>query len=240
MAVHINKVTLTNRVRVYVPVKAVPSPVWITPEGEIGSAYENTTIDPFAFSATNGTTFTYEVVAGSLPPGLDLSEDGILTGRPDPVTANVTHTFTLRVKNETDGYADRTFTFKVLDHPDAPVWVTPSGVLGSFYNDDNVEISLVASDPNNNIDSYAVTDGALPSGLVLNPYSGIIVGTVNNALAGNYTFEVTVSDTTNKSASRDFTIEIKQREVVWLTPSGIIGDVGLGGDYAANLEATII
>jgi hypothetical protein len=54
--------------------------------------------------------------------------------------------------------------------------------------------------------TWAVTAGALPPGLVLNPSDGLISGTAG--APGSYTFTVTVTDSASQSISRAFTIHI--------------------------------
>jgi large repetitive protein len=56
--------------------------------------------------------------------------------------------------------------------------------------------------------TWAVTAGALPPGLILNPSDGLIGGTVAPGDAGRYTFTVTVTDSESHSISRAFTIDI--------------------------------
>jgi hypothetical protein len=56
--------------------------------------------------------------------------------------------------------------------------------------------------------TWAITGGALPPGLVLNPTDGLVQGTVAATDAGTYTFTVTVTDSESNNVSRAFTIFI--------------------------------
>jgi hypothetical protein len=79
-----------------------------------------------------------------------------------------------------------------------------NGQVGVFYTDN----SIGASDGITPY-SYAVTDGALPPGLTLDPGTGVIGGTPTTA--DSYTFTVTVTDSsqpTAQTASEEFTIVI--------------------------------
>lgn len=67
---------------------------------------------------------------------------------------------------------------------------------------------------------WNVTDGALPGGLTLDPFSGEITGTAT--AAGSFTFTVSVSDQLFNSQSQQFTIIVFQITPTSL-PSGIVG-----------------
>jgi hypothetical protein len=54
--------------------------------------------------------------------------------------------------------------------------------------------------------TFAITSGALPTGLSLNAGTGLIGGTPS--AAGTYTFRITVTDVLGKTGSRDYTIVI--------------------------------
>lgn len=67
---------------------------------------------------------------------------------------------------------------------------------------------------------WNVTDGSLPTGLTLDPFSGSISGTPT--AAGSYTFTITVSDQVFNSQSKQFTISVFQISPATF-PSGIVG-----------------
>ena len=59
--------------------------IWITPQGSIANLGIGvpTSVEVQAFdSANNGATITYQVIGGSLPPGMVLSSSGIISGTP--------------------------------------------------------------------------------------------------------------------------------------------------------------
>ena len=69
---------------------------------------------------------TIQKIAGTIPPGLRL-EGSNLTGTPFQVSRSTQYEFCLRAKHNT-GIQDRTFTVNI-EGPDAPTWITPSGLL---------------------------------------------------------------------------------------------------------------
>jgi hypothetical protein len=63
------------------------------------------------FASGGVSPYTWSLVAGALPPGLELSESpGRITGTP---TAAGTFTFTVRVTDDRDAFAERTFSITV-------------------------------------------------------------------------------------------------------------------------------
>jgi hypothetical protein len=61
--------------------------------------------------------------------------------------------------------------------------------------------------------TFSVTGGALPTGLNLNPASGVLAGTPS--AVGSFTFTVTVTDSAAATGSRSFTIVIIPSEFVY-------------------------
>lgn len=86
------------------------------PDAVVGSAYR------FEFTATGYPAPTFSVLSGALPPGLDLSPGGVLSGRP---TTAGSYDFTVRAANGRDPAATRNVTLTVTaTRPGAPTGVT--------------------------------------------------------------------------------------------------------------------
>lgn len=219
--------------RIYI--SATP-PVWVTEAGSLGMAYEGAAITPITLQATQGATFTYSISAGSLPDGLTLAANGIISGIPNYVASTTVSSFTVSVVNDSGLSSTREFSFEVRDIPGMPEWVTPSGSIGEQYTGQTFNYQLQAVDPNNNLASYTITSGALPTGLVMNPYSGTISGTITDT-AGVKSFTVTITDDTNLTSSRAFSITVKEYGIQWITPEGQLADISVGGDFTQPLQA---
>ena len=58
-------------------------PVWITPAGSLGTVPEGVfySVPLVAEDPTNTDTIYYQLIAGSLPAGIQLNESGIQIGR---------------------------------------------------------------------------------------------------------------------------------------------------------------
>jgi hypothetical protein len=84
-----------------------------------------------------------------------------------------------------------------------PAWTTASGNVGSLFVTGSAitEIDLAATSAT----SYAITTGALPTGLAMSTSTGDITGTMSGA-AATYNFTVTATDAEAQSAPRLFNI----------------------------------
>jgi hypothetical protein len=214
------------------------APVWVTAAGSLGSFNEKTVLD-ITLSATDidSPTVTYSIVSGTLPSGVALAS-GHITGTLDPVSIDTTQTFTVRA---TDGalYADRQFSITVLFVNDPPVWITSSGSLGSYDESSIINITLQASDEENDTLTYNVVTGSLPAGLSLST-GGNITGTLSHVTSNTLSnFTVEVSDGTNAPVSRNFSMMTYCITPTWVTASGTLGTFDDGNALNIQLEATV-
>ncbi|HSJ06381.1 MAG TPA: putative Ig domain-containing protein [Longimicrobiales bacterium] len=134
--------------------------------------------------------YTWELTAGTLPPGLALTvddlgvDDAIITGTP---TQTGTFTFTLRVRSR-DGQADtRQFTLVVMPEP-VPLavlsrWLPPA-LAGAPYN-----VPLRASGGDGQTYAWEVVEGHLPAGIALTA-DGRLEGTPAGTGSATFTVEV--------------------------------------------------
>ena len=118
----------------------------------------------------------------------------------------------------------------------SPTWVTASGSLGTYNEGASVSTAVSVSD--DGTVTYAVTSGALPSGVTLNASTGAITGTAP-AVASNttYNFEITATDNAgNTSGARAFSITVNNinYEVEYLI---IAGGGGGGGTRSSGGSA---
>ena len=135
---------------------------------------------PTVSNATTGVSTTYTVTSGSLPTGLVLNANGTITGTP---TVAGTFTFTVTATNGTrTTSANVTYTVQ-SPAPTALNYATPVTYTSGFAISTNSPAPSGAAPT-----SYAITAGALPAGLSLDPATGDITGTPT--VSG--TFSVTV------------------------------------------------
>jgi len=121
-----------------------------------------------------------------------------------------------------------------------PVWVTSSGLIGAYKEGEAIDLALIASDPNGDIQSYSVHDGLLPDGVSLNAISGHLLGTIGQVGQDTtFTFTARVTDRTGLFADQQFNLVVKDlgTQVSWETPSGSLGAGDSGMDYSKQVKA---
>jgi len=197
-----------NLVSGYVTVIVDPAPtppLEITttelPSGTVGQAYSTT------LSAQGGTPpYTWSITAGSLPPGLNLSSDGVISGIPTQ-SGSFTFTITVQDSEEPPNQASRQFTITINPAPTPqPLEITttelPKCIEGQSYN---ATLSAQGGVPPY---SWALINGTLPTGLSLSS-DGTISGTPTQS--GSFAFEVQVRDSEQNTASRAFALSVIQK-----------------------------
>jgi hypothetical protein len=90
-----------------------------------------------------------------------------------------------------------------------PVFTTSSGSLGSVNMGSSFSSTIAATEDSAAITSFAISSGALPSGITLNTSSGVISGTPASVESDTTSsFTVRATDSENQTATRDFTITV--------------------------------
>lgn len=127
------------------------------------------------------------------------------------------------------------------EQPSVLSWVSPTpGSLGTASEGSEVEYNFVVSDPNNNIVSFTIVNGALPHGLEMNPYSGQIYGVLANVeTETEYTFRLKVEDLEGNTLFGNFSITVQPQnsEVQWQTPEGEVANASGGSEVYTQFEA---
>jgi hypothetical protein len=193
-------------------------PIWQTAAGKLATIPEGVFYQqPLVAIDPDGGTVTYTVIAGSLPAGVQCTTSGqivgvptataSLQGVPTSVNQDVDSKFVIRA-NATGRIADRTFTLTVTGN-DVPLFITPAGSIGTFYDGDEVSIQIqyTDDDPNDTI-AVSLASGLLPPGLTISP-SGVISGYIRPATALDQTpgFDETAAD----AEPYDFVVDFVSR-----------------------------
>ena len=180
------------------------------PAGTLGTAYSQT------LAASGGSTgFSWSVVSGSLPAGLNLSPSGTIAGTP---TAGGTSNFTVQVKDVGNATATAQLSITITIPPLVVTTASlPGGTLGAGYSQ-----TLTATGGTGG-NTWSTTAGKLPDGLTLAP-AGTISGTPTAAGTANFT--VQVKDSANTTATKALSINIAVPPLVVTTaslPNGMAG-----------------
>jgi len=165
------------------------TPVWTTTAGKIASIDEQVAYSlQLEANTSDSTAITYSVIAGSLPPGMRVTTDGLLTGTPAEVAKRTLYTFVVRATAGAS-ITDRTFSLDVKG-ADAPVFTTASGQLllddstsvGLYWVIDgsSVNFQMQATDTDTEAGQtlvYEIVKGELPPGVTMSK-TGLISGIV--------------------------------------------------------------
>jgi alpha-tubulin suppressor-like RCC1 family protein len=198
------------------------TPTWTT-----GATLANTAKDvaySFTLVASNASATGFSVQSGSPPPGISLSNAGILSGTP---TAQATYSFTVRALSTTspDVFADRTFSLTTVP---LPVWTTTSLTdvpSGSVYS-----VQLAAT----NAVSYALKTGTLPTGLSLSN-GGLLTGTPS--AAGSFSFTITATGNASNALTDQALTQIVATTPTWSTAASLAA-TAQSVAYSFSLVAT--
>jgi hypothetical protein len=205
------------------------------PVGTVGASYA------FQLKAMensgNGPPYTFTQQGGSLPPGLSLNSDGLISGRP---TQPGSWVFGVLLTDFSGGCAGcgcvsrntcpwREFTIDVvagLTINNAPPSAATVGV--AYSTDLNAD--------GGGSQTWSVVSGALPPGLALDPGSGVISGTPSQA--NRYDFSIKVADATRQN-TKAFTIVVSNPLALALAPPKVPpAEVGMTKPFELKLTAT--
>ncbi|KAA9111305.1 NHL repeat-containing protein [Microbacterium rhizomatis] len=194
-------------------VTAAPTLTGNPPGAVTGTAYS------YPFTTTGTPTPTTSITAGSLPPGLTLSADGVLSGTP---TQTGTFAFTLTASNGTEPDATLPLT---LDVTAAPTLTgnPPGAVTGTAYS----YPFTTTGTPN---PTTSITAGSLPPGLTLSA-DGVLSGTPTQT--GSFAFTLTASNGTEPDATLPLTLDVTAAPIIPgntpVIPSGGLAATGSSG-----------
>ncbi|MFN7562380.1 MAG: beta strand repeat-containing protein, partial [Prosthecobacter sp.] len=181
--------------------------------GTVGIAYSQTV------SATGGSApYTFAVSAGTLPAGLSLNTStGAITGT--PTTSNAAGvSITLRATDAYGCQGVRTVTFKICPVITVNPTSVANGTIGLAYS------QTVTASGGATPYTFAVSSGALPTGLSLNTSTGAITGTPTTG--GSFTPTITATDANGCPGSRPYTIIVSCPAITVnpiLVPAGLVG-----------------
>jgi hypothetical protein len=155
----------------------------------INTAYSTT------FTATGGAGgYTYSVTGGTLPAGLQLSSNGVLSGTP---TASGASNFAVQVTDASGTSVGHSFALNIAPRP----LTLTTGPLANTLQNAPVSIQFAGS---GGVPPYSFVEfGALPPGTQMSS-AGLLSGTPTKA--GSYPFLVFLNDSAGASTSKSYTL----------------------------------
>lgn len=150
-------------------------------------------------SGGNG-SYTYSVSSGSLPAGLTLDpSSGAITGTPTTTGQSL---FTIQAIDTIGNSGSQSYAVNIGTGGALTVSPTslPNGTQGTPYT------QTVSASGGSSPYTFAVTAGALPAGLTLNPNTGAITGTPSGSGPASFTIQAT--DSVGNTGSQAYNINI--------------------------------
>jgi len=146
--------------------------------------------------------YTWTRAIGSLPPGITLSETGVLSGTP---TTPGDYTFTVSMRDQSNQALERSFTI-VAGY--SPVIEGDSNLRPGVKRIPYAHRFVI---PDGRRYTWSITEGTLPPGFRLSP-TGILRGT--SLVAGTYAFTVTAAGPGTITASAQFSLTLLETNAV--------------------------
>ncbi len=175
-----------------VPVLTFAAP----PAGEVSVAYS----DQLTFTGGVG-PFTWSLSAGTLPAGVTLNPGtGLLSGTP---TTAGSSTFTVKIVDANGASDTRAATVVISAAPMLTFAAPPAGEVTVAYSDQLTFIGGVGPF------TWSISAGTLPTGLSLDPDTGLLSGTPT--AAGSSTFTVKIVDGNGLSDTKAATIVVAKK-----------------------------
>jgi large repetitive protein len=181
--------------------------------------------EPYSFqlSADGGGSQVWSIKSGSLPAGIGLSSGGLISGTP---TATGDFSFVVQV-TDTNRTDTETYSLTVVERLKIAAPASAAGEVGVPYA---LALKSTGGRP---VVTWSLLQGALPTGLALNPATGEISG--KPAVAGAYPLKVQVTDTLGLTATVDVPLTIAGKLAAVKRP---LAAAKVGKLYRATLKAT--
>ncbi len=175
-------------------------------------------------TANGGTLpYTFALTGGVLPSGISFNAGtGQVSGT--PLATLATTTFTVTVTDAASATSAKTFTFVVNL---APIPLTTTQVAGSVTSTVNTPIAFTPVTANGGTAPYtfALSGGALPTGVSFSVVTGQLSGTPTTILATT-TLTVTVTDAAAATSAKTFNWTVSQTGPPLTTTQAVVSKVG--------------
>jgi hypothetical protein len=200
-----------------------PAPVWSTTSlgdfGRVGSAYSTTV------SASN--VNTYSIASGSLPPGLSIGSNGVISG---VMSAGASEIFEFRVNAIGAGGTTQSNLFSITRFQALPVWAENTLVTNTLRVGDAYSDGVLA----NNATSYSAS-GLPAGGISLDTSTGVVSGEPTST--SSFSFTIFASNSDGNSISQGYTFSPKARLATWIDNTISTPTIKKGQSYSDGVSA---
>lgn len=191
------------------------------PTGRVGTPYVG------SFFGTGGVPpYIWSIPIGSLPPGLSMNNDGVVSGTP---TIAGPYSFTIRLRDQNNASVETAANLQINNTGTLTITTTtlPTAQATVPYNQ-----QLVATGGTPGY-TWILTNGQFPPGISMTT-AGLLNGTPINS--GIYSFSVQATDTQGLTTSTTLTITVSASGLAILTSS--LPPAAIGQSYQTDLTAT--
>ena len=213
-----------------ITINITPGPLTILtqslPSGTLNQSYAGA-----ALSATGGRSpYTWDILSGALPAGLNLDSSGVVSGT--PVGGTSTATFRVRDSGNPQETATKPLSITITQPTPPRITTTslPAGTINTAYN------QTVLADGGTGTLVWSVTGGQLPPGLNLNASNGNISGTPT--VPGPFNFTLQVSDQAQLFDEQNLTITVELPAPPTITTTSPLPNAAVGTPYSFQLQGT--
>jgi large repetitive protein len=218
-------------------------PLLVCPTGQVGQPYS------LQLRALYGCdTYRWEIVNGSLPPGLSMSSSGLVSGTPTAAAKTepwvTVHDLTASEGGPSwcggDNKSERQFVFTTVAGLSIQDQTVPGGTVGQAYSKALTALSITNTNPVQGSPAsatWSIQSGTLPPGVTFSS-AGVLSGTPT--AEGSYAFVVRAVGGGGAADTETLTLVVRQRVVV---TSPFVGGAAapkaeVGVPFSAALTAT--
>jgi large repetitive protein len=188
-------------------------PLLVCPAGQVGQPYN------IQLMARDGCDlYRWEIVNGSLPPGLKMDDSGKVTGIPTAAAETIPWVWVHdRLPSEGgyswcigDNHSERQFVFRVAPGLSIQDQSVPGGTIGQSYSKQLTVLSVTNVNPVQGAPTsatWSIASGSLPPGIDFSS-SGLLSGTPT--AEGSFTFVVKATGGGNSSDTETETLTVRQ------------------------------
>ena len=160
-----------------------------------------------SLSATGGIApYSWTISAGSLPPGLNLSSSGAITGTDSTQTG--TFNFTVQVTDSESPAQTKTKGLSISINNSAPLQITTTGLPAGVINTPDSNSAFLSATGGIQPYTWSISSGSLPPNVTLNASTGQISGTPTSTGTFNFTAKVTDSSSPMETATANLSITV--------------------------------